>query len=178
MAESSDFMNVADEHELETRHDWQNRRLRQFIAIIMVITLMGGTGYGAFQFMIDTFWGADDFAAVLTAVEVPPTNTCKGVQQVNPVGSIQPTRSLCVCGQLLPEKADDEVTYYLRVKNLDEKVILREKFKEQRAGKFCQILHFDKVLSNGRYLIEISGAKQSEALAWYRLSVRISNPQA
>ncbi len=178
MAEPSDFMNVGDGHEFEMHNDWRNRRLRQFIAIVMVVTLIGGTGYGAFQFMIDTFWGADDFAAILTAAEVPKTNTCASVQQVNPVGNIQPTQVLCVCGQLLPEKPNDEVTYYLRIKNLDDKVILREKFEDQRVGKFCQFMQFDQVLVNGRYLIEISAAKRSEALAWYRFSVRTSNPQA
>ena len=179
MSDSSDFDYSAyiDTPTTATQDKTRNW-LRKLVALVMIVALVGGTGYGAFQFMLDTFWGPDNFTAILTSVEIPQSNkNCNGVKQVNPVGSIEPTRTLCVCGQLLADGVDD-VSYYLRIKDIDDKVVLREKFKEQQVGEFCQRMTFEKTLANGRYVLEISAAKRSEAIAWYRFSVRVDNRQA
>lgn len=180
MSDSSDFDNSAyTTAPTEPVTTNTGRWIRQLVAILMIVALLGGTGYGVFQFMVDTYWGPDSFAAILTAVDVPDSpSDCAEIKQVNPVGVIEPTKRLCVCGQLLPDAANKDISYYLRVKDNDDKVILRQKFENQRSGKFCQALNLEKTLENGRYLLEISAAKRSEAIAWYRFTVRVGNRQA
>lgn len=179
MPNSSDFDYYVYQEVREDKSAASAGRLfRQVIALLMVAVLVIGTGYGAFQFMMDTFWGPDNFSAIITNVAAPQiNNNCDGVQRVNPVGVIEPTRIMCVCGQLLTDEADGEVNYYLSIKNANDKVIFREKFKDQIAGEFCQRIQLDKNLGEGRYVLEVSAAKRSEATAWYRFSVRTQDRQ-
>lgn len=126
--------------------------LRPILAVVLVLILLTGTAYSAVAPWLRQQLSpiGDEFEIVLTGIS---GQACQDAPHVTLQGSLEPTETLCICGQLYTTEAN--VDYWLYLYTETGRVWARQSVKNQQQGAFCRVWHLPEPLNIGRYALAI-----------------------
>lgn len=143
--------------------------IRPILSVILLLILLVGAAYSAvapwLQKLLEP--SGDDFRVVLTGVS---DQDCDGSPRVNLQGSLEPTQTLCICGQLYTDEST--VDYWLYIYTEAGRVWASQALNDQRQGAFCRVWHLPKRLEIGRYALAIKSHPRLEPSNRLWFSVR------
>ncbi|MCB9437472.1 MAG: hypothetical protein H6673_10840 [Anaerolineales bacterium] len=126
--------------------------IRPILSVVLLLILLGGVSYRAVAPWLRELLqpSGDDFRMVLTGVT---DQDCDGSSHVNLQGALEPTQTLCICGQLYTDESS--VDYWLYMYTESGQVWANQSVKNQPQGAFCRVWHLPKQLEIGRYALAV-----------------------
>lgn len=149
----SDYYTSDYEHDnLPLRERPSRNFIRPILSVVLLLILLGGASYRAVAPWLRELLqpSGDDFRVVLTGVT---GQDCDGSPRVNLQGSLEPTQTLCICGQLYTDESP--VDYWLYLYTDAGQVWDSQAVNNQRQGPFCRVWGLTQQLEVGRYALAI-----------------------